>query len=165
MKAAKRKARIFLPPNALEALLSRPGGKTRDEAIESALTGIETLRTISVEAMERAIDAIELAARQGRQHTLSVEELRYVAHDADLIVSLAAAYGFANLDTAGRSLCDLIHSLLKIAPCPSEPVVVHARALKLFAPGKPAMSNEETQTVLEELARFRAHFDVKPAVP
>jgi hypothetical protein len=165
MKAAKKKTRIFLPPNALEALLSRPGGKTRDEAIDDALAGIETLRDISIEVIERAIEAIEVAARQGGQDTLNADELEHVAHNADIVISLAGTYGFANLDTAGRSLCDLIRALLKIAPCPAEPVVVHARALNLFAPGKPAMNDEEARTVLAELAKFLAYFDAKPAAP
>lgn len=160
MKTAKKnKARVFLPPNALKALLSRPGGKSRDEAIAAALAGIESLRTISMDAVERAIDSVEEAARQSRQTTLNPEELERIAQDADLIITLAGTYGCAHLDAAGRSLCDLVRCLLRIAPCPTEPVVVHARALKLFAPSKAPMSDEEAQTVLDELAKFRAHFD------
>lgn len=164
MKAAKKaKARVFLPPNALKALLSRPGGKTRDEAIMAALAGIESLRTISMEAVERAIDSVQLAARQGKRDTLDAAELERLAQDADLIVTLAGTYGCAHLDAAGRSLCDLVRVLLRIAPCPTEPVLVHARALKLFAPGKPPMSDEAAQIVLDELAKFRAHFEAMTA--
>jgi hypothetical protein len=163
MTAEAKKVRNFLPPNALTALLLRPDGKTRDEAIVAALEGIESLRATSIEAIGRAIEAIEVAACQGAQDTLNCDDLERVARDADFIISLAGAYGFTNLDTAGRSLCDLIRTLLKVAPCPAEPVVVHARALKLFAPNKPAMSSEEAQMVLQELAKIRAYFGATPA--
>jgi len=162
MKAGTKKASSFLPPNALKALLSRPGGKTRDEAIAAALAGIESLRSISMEAVERAVDAIEVAVRRGADEKLNADELEQVARDADLIITLAGTYGFANLDAAGRSLCDLVRSLLKIAPCPAEPVVVHARALKLFAPGKPPIGSEEAQMVLQELGKIRTYFEAMP---
>jgi hypothetical protein len=161
MTAAKKRPKVFYPPNEIRSLLLRPGGKSRDEAIGAAIAGIETLRGISMEAIDGAIEAVGRVARPG--HALSDRDLNDVTRQADLIVTLAGTFGLTNLDAAGRSLCDLARALKKTSPHPSEPVAVHARALRLFAPGKQALGVPEAELVFEELAKFRAFFESKTA--
>ena len=161
MTAVKKRPKAFYPPNEIRSLLLRPGGKSRDEAIAAAIAGIETLRDISMEAIDGAIATVEGLAQPGRP--LTAGDLNDVTRQADLIVALAGTFGLTNLDAASRSLCDLARALKRTSPHPSEPVAVHARALRLFAPGKQALGTSETGLVFEELAKFRAFFEAKSA--
>jgi hypothetical protein len=164
MNSSKKKARVYLPSSNLREQLSRAGGKTRDEAVKAAIAGVETLREKSMDAIDIAITAVEAVAQDGMNGTLTESKLKNVLRSADEIVELAGTFGLDNLDAAGRSLCDLVGLLLKTSPYPAEPIVVHARALRLFAPGRPTLSVEHVEVVLAELARFRAFFEAKPSV-
>ena len=161
--SSKKKARVFVPPSSLKEQLSRPGGKSRDEAVNAAIAGVEALREKSMSAIDKAIQAVEAVAHQGTNGALSEANLRDVLRNADEIVELAGTFRLQNLDTAGRSLCDLVGLLLKTSPYPAEPIAVHARALRLFAPGRPALTAAQSEVILGELARFRAFFEAKPA--
>jgi hypothetical protein len=163
MSSNKKKARIFLPPSSLKEQLSRPGGKTRDDAVRAAIAGVEALREESMGAIDTAIQAVEAAAQQGHDGKLSEANLKNVLRNADEIVELAGTFQLENLDAAGRSLCDLVGLLLKTSPYPAAPIAVHARALRLFAPGRPILSETEIEMVFAELARFRSFFEAKPA--
>jgi hypothetical protein len=162
-KAPKKKARVFLPHSNLKEQLSRAGGKSRDEAVKAAMAGVETLREKSMDAIDTAIKAVEAVAQEGNNGKLSETNLKDVLRNADEIVELAGTFDLPNLDAAGRSLCDLVGLLLKTSPFPAEPIAVHARALRLFAPGRPSLSAIEIEMVLAELERFRAFFEAKPS--
>jgi len=162
-KTPKKKARVFLPPSNLKDQLSRPGGKSRDEAGNAAIAGVEMLREKSMGAIELAIGAVEAVAQEGTNGTLSETNLKDVLRNADEIVELAGTFRLENLDAAGRSLCDLVGLLLKTSPYPAEPIVVHARALRLFAPGRANLNATQVEVIMGELARFRAFFESKPA--
>ena len=162
-QSPKKKARVFLPPSNLKDQLSRAGGKSRDEAVNAAIAGVEMLREKSMGAIELAIEAVEAVAEQGTNGALSESNLKDVLRNADEIVELAGTFRLQNLDAAGRSLCDLVGLLLKSSPYPAEPIAVHARALRLFAPGRPSLSAAQIEVVMGELARFRAFFEAKPA--
>jgi len=163
MSSNKKKSRIFLPPSNLKEQLSRPGGKSRDEAVRAAIAGVEALREESMGAIDTAIQAVEAAAQQGHDGKLSEANLKDVLKNADEIVELAGTFQLENLDAAGRSLCDLVGLLLKTSPYPAAPIAVHARALRLFAPGRPILSEIEIEMIFAELARFRLFFEAKPA--
>jgi len=162
MSPSKKKARIYLPASTLKEQLSRPGGKSRDEAVKAAIAGVETLREQSMDAIDSAIKAVEAVAQEGTNGMLTESKLQDVLRNADEIVELAGTFQLQNLDAAGRSLCDLVGLLLKTSPYPAEPIVVHARALRLFAPGRPSLSAAQIEVILGELARFRAFFEAKP---
>jgi hypothetical protein len=164
-KSPKKKARIYLPASTLKEQLSRPGGKSRDEAVKAAMAGVEALREKSMDAIDSAIQAVEAVAQEGSNGVLTEAKLHDVLRNADEIVELAGTFHLENLDAAGRSLCDLVGLLLKTSPYPAEPIVVHARALRLFAPGRPSLSAAQTEVILGELSRFRAFFEAKPAAP
>ncbi|HEY1612365.1 MAG TPA: hypothetical protein VGF97_01575 [Rhizomicrobium sp.] len=150
-------ARVFHPRNILQELLSRPGGKDRDQCITAALEQIESLRRPSLDAVDRAIAAIETMARE-HAAGLSRLDLANILQQGDLIVSIAGTYGHANLDMAARSLCDLAHALIEKERHDAEPIVVHARALRLFSSRAQPLTQAEAELVFAELARFRAHF-------
>ncbi len=157
-----KRVRTFVPRNVLKELLARPGGKDRDEAIAAACEQVEMLREKSLEALDLAIDAIEAAARGSVRSKLSGEELSTILAEGDRIVNLAGTFGLAHLDAAARSLCDLAHALIESGVHDAEPVLVHARALKLFSPKDKSLAESQAELVLAELARFRAHFGAKP---
>ena len=163
MSSNKKKARIFVPPSNLKEQLSRPGGKSRDDAVKAAIAGVEALREQSMGAIDTAIQAVEAAAQEGTGGTLTEANLNDVLRSADEIVELAGTFHLENLDAAARSLCDLVGLLFKTSPYPAAPVAVHARALRLFAPGRPSLSSIEIEMVFAELGRFRAFFEAKPA--
>jgi len=163
MSSNKKKARIFVPPSNLKEQLSRPGGKTRDDAVKAAIAGVEALREQSMDVIDTAIQAVEAAAQEGSNGTLTEAKLNDVLRNADEIVEMAGTFGLENLDAAARSLCDLVGLLVKTSPYPAAPIAVHARALRLFAPGRPSLSSVEIEMIFAELGRFRAFFEAKPA--
>src|SRR5215469_1343077 len=101
MTAPKKPPLISVPHNVLRELLSRPGGKSRVNAIADAESEVETLRATSLEAIEAAIESIEAAARGQMTGRLSHAELECVLKEADLIVALADTFGLTHLDAAG----------------------------------------------------------------
>jgi hypothetical protein len=162
MTPTKKAAIVSIPRNALLDLLSRPGGKSRDQAIAEAENEVETLRATSLDAIELAIASIEATARGQMSQQLSDDELERVLAEADVIVGLAQIFGLAHLDAASRSMCDLASALIAAGRRDAQPVRVHVRALRLFAPRSTPLSDDEVKLVLAELARFRAHFGVRP---
>ena len=82
--------------------------------------------------------------------------LRY----ADQIVTLAGTFGYQSLDLATRSLCDVTDGLLGAGIDDVAPIAVHVQAMRLMAPGAPALSPPETANVLGELARILTHFEL-----
>jgi hypothetical protein len=162
MTTSKKPPLVSVPHNVLRELLTRPGGKSRINAIADAESEVETLRATSLEAIEAAIESIEAAARGQMTGRLSRAELECVLKEADLIVALADTFGLTHLDAAGRSLCDLTSSFLTTGQHDADPVRVHARALRLFSPKNKPLSDEEAQMVLTELVRFCAHFGARP---
>jgi len=87
-QSPKKKARVFLPPSNLKDQLSRAGGKSRDEAVNAAIAGVEMLREKSMGAIELAIEAVEAVAEEGTNGALSEANLKDVLRKAPHVILL-----------------------------------------------------------------------------
>lgn len=153
---------VHFPTLPLQEAAARPGGITRENALEAAQ---ENLRAISGEGdatIETALAALETIAGQADGGRLSPEQLRAVLNEADQVVNLAGTFGYAALDRASRALCDVADGLLRAGRRDAAPVAVHVRAMRLFSPLCAAPPAEETARVLEELAKVAAFYDFAP---
>ena len=81
---------------------------------------------------------------------------------ADRVFTLAGTFGFQSLQTAARSLCDIAEGFIEGRRHESEPVAVHAQALRLLSPKAKPLSPENVDKVLAELARLLDHFEIAP---
>ena len=85
--------------------------------------------------------------------------MKMVLHRADLIVTLAATFGYEPLARCMRSLCDVADGLLTHGLDDGAPVAVHVRSMRLLAPGSAALLPAQVEVVLGELAKILTHYD------
>ncbi len=152
----------FFPETKLAKLAARPGGLMRDIAIENAMKSIEAMRAEGDEAIKHEMDEIDkiMAGVQGNR--MPADQMKLVLHRADLIVTLSATFGYEPLARCMRSLCDVADGLLHAGLEDSAPVAVHARSMRLLAPGSAALSPPQVEVVLGELAKILTHYDFSP---
>lgn len=155
-------ALTFFPKTRLSELVGRLGGLTRDDAVEAAKTQLESLRGeadsvigVSLGQLETVIYAPETPK------TYSQAQLNDILALGDQIVTLAGTFGHQALDKAIRSLCDVADGLLRTKKQDVPSIQVHMRTIRMLAPGAPALSAEQTELVLSELAKILAHHGFK----
>jgi hypothetical protein len=155
-----RSVKTFFPQTRLSEIASRAGGVARDEAIAGANESIESMRSEAEVEIGQSMAAIEaiVAACDGR--SLHAAEMRKILQLADQIVTVAGTFGYPALDKIMRSMCDLIDGLLQARLSDAAPIIVHAHSMRLMAPGSTALSPEETDKVLAELARLLVHYNI-----
>ena len=155
--ATKAKKKIHFAKTRLSELAARSGGLTRDDAVEGALKSLESMRDASDAEIRKSIAAMaDIVFALG----IAFDEDRLLAVQclADQIVTLAGTFGYAALDSAARSLCDIADGLLRTGRHDRQPIAVHVQTLRLMAPGVMALSEEHCERLLGELARVAEHF-------
>jgi hypothetical protein len=150
------KARIFYPKTRLSELAARAGGIPADIAVEEAMKCLDSMRPKGDAEIMGAIAAIE-AALPGTGEELSGAQMLKILRHADLVVTLAGTFGYADLDCAARSLCDVADGLRRAGMSDVKPIAVHIQAMRLMAPGT-ALSRQHAAVMLEQLAKVAAHF-------
>jgi len=154
--------KIHFPKTRFAELAARAGGVVRETAVEEALNNIEASRDESDAVIESSIAAIEAIAYSAGAE-LPAPQMREILRFADQIVTLAGLFRYHDLDAAARSLCDLTDGLLNAGLSDSAPVIVHAQALRLMAPGAAMLTApEEAQRILDGLRRILDYFHFTP---
>jgi hypothetical protein len=153
---------IHFPKTRLSELAARSGGVERELAVEEAKKSIEDLRDLALETIEAAIRAIETIAYSAKRNQLAQSEMKEVLRLADQVVTMAATFGLESLECAVKSLCDVTDGLLTRESNDAAPIVVHVQTMRLLAPGGATLDAEQTQRVLSELTKVRAHFHFAP---
>jgi hypothetical protein len=157
------KARKHEPDTELRKLSKQQGGKARDDAVTAANSRVEAMREGSIEAIDLTLDSIEALVAKSPKEALSAEQLAEVLELVDRIITLAGTFGFTELDQIARSLADLTNLLLAKAIGPAEPIRVHVRAARLFAPRAQGRAATDAGKVLAELHKVLEHFGAAPA--
>jgi hypothetical protein len=152
----------FFPETKLAKLAARPGGLMRDIAIENALKSIEAMRGEGDDAIRREMDEIDKIMAGLQKYRMPADQMKMVLHRADLIVTLAATFGYEPLARCMRSLCDVADGLLTNGLEDGAPIAVHVRSMRLLAPGSAALSPPQVEVVLGELAKLLTHYDFSP---
>lgn len=149
---------IHFPTTRLAELAARSGGIERQQALENAQKSVEELRELAEGAIDGGIRAMEAVVYAARHNRLLSSELKQILIRADQLVSLTATFGLLALEGAAKSLCDVAHGMIGGQLQDAAPILVHVQALRLFAPGNGTPTAEQSQRILSELARVRAHF-------
>jgi hypothetical protein len=154
----KAKKKVHFPKTRLAELAARAGGLTRDDAVDAALSSLESMRPGADAEIRASIAAMEDIVFSRGAGELDAEKMKAVLRHADQVVTLAGTFCYAALDTAAKSLCDVADGLLRTSTFRREPVAVHVQTMHLLAPGGMQLSAEHTETMLGELAKVADHF-------
>ena len=153
----RRKLIIHTPRTRLSALVSRPGGVWRDEAIAEATRLVETLRIPYMEVLDEMIGQLETA--NTRQDRSFEERLMLLTRLSDRIITLAGTFGLTALMEAAKRLCDLAQALVTRGIADRGQIAVHVRAIRLFGPRAQPVSEEAARNILNELRRVLEHLE------
>lgn len=99
----------------------------------------------------------KVVATRSSDKTLSPDLLRTVLEQADSLLNLSETYGLGSLNSTCRSLCDLIVAMEQASVFDAEPVAIHVRALRLFAPGAAVLPPAEAAIILDDLSKLTRH--------
>jgi hypothetical protein len=143
----KKAARLSHPDIALNRLLARGAGRPRAEAIAAAAVRLTAQQAMAMTAIGALIAGLETQS----------EDLARVGRDADRIITLAEPFGLAPLADAARRLCDLAAMLRARGRHAPDALTVHIQALRLFAPGSPALDDADAALVLGRIAALASH--------
>jgi hypothetical protein len=152
---------MFFPPNRLGELVRKPGGKPREAAIADAKRNIEEQKEFLTDGIRDAVLSIGAVVLGVEGETVPPAHADIVLSNADRIVGLAGALGLAALETAAKSLCDLIVCLARTGEVTKSPVVVHIQALHRLSENPKEVSPEDEVVLLVQLARLVAHYNSK----
>ena len=135
----KTAARLSHPDIAL----NRP----RAQAVAAAAVRVAALQDMAMTAIEALIAELETCGG----------DLARIGRDAHRIITLAEPFGLTPLADAARRLCDLA-AMLRARNCHApDALTVHVRALRLFAPGSPALGDADAAVVLGRIAALASH--------
>lgn len=152
----------FFPETRLAKLAARFGGIARDDAIEKAKESIESLRGEADEAIQQGMGQIESVLASSTNNRLPVKKLKVILRVADQIVTLAGTFDYVHFERVMKSLCDVADGLIEAGLEDAAPIAVHARAMRLLAPGTTSLSLEQTETMLAELGKILTHYEFSP---
>ena len=131
---------------------------TRTTALEEAAKSVQSMLDIGLETTSYAMASIEAIAYSAKNGRLETEDLRNILRQADHIVTMAATFGFAGLEEASKSLCDVADGLLSRGLTDAAPVIVHVQSMRLMMPGGAELGEAEVAYILAELAKVRQHY-------
>jgi hypothetical protein len=151
--------KIHFPTTRLAELAARPGGISQSRALEEATKSVQTLLDVGLETTHHAMAAIENIAYSAQNGRLALDGMQNILRQADHIVTMAATFGFAGLEEASKSLCDVTDGLISRGLPDSAPIVVHVQAMRLMVPGGVQLGEEEVSRILAELAKVRLHYE------
>ncbi len=152
------KKMTYFPRTKLSEAVGGFGGVARDDAVEGALKQLESMRGESDAVIGTSIAALERTAQAPEQkNAYSADQMQELLNCGDQIVTLAGTFGYQALDAATRGLCDVVSGLMAAGLSETASVQVHVRAIRLLAPGAPALPPAQVAIILSELAKILDH--------
>src|ERR1700722_4055452 len=140
-QAQPRKPVKYLTPDTrLAALISRPGGRSRDLAIAQANQQVELLREPYANIIDELIKQLEVDAARRDQPPL--EHLMALQGSADRLITLGGSFNLLFLVEAAKRLCDLTATFVRLGIVDQGSIAVHIHAIRLFGPLSQAIPPE-----------------------
>jgi len=152
--------RIIPVKNRLGQMLQKPGGIGREEACETAVKNVESLRDEFVGAIPGEIAALELMVEAAGRKRLPAGELDAMLRRAGQLLTLSGTYGYDLLDQVVKRFCDLASGMIEKNIEDAAPVNVHLRAMRLVCPDSPELPQEAADNMLSGLAAVHAHYGI-----
>jgi hypothetical protein len=156
-----RVANVTKAQNALRPTLYGSRRVKRDMAIAQAESNVATLRDEFTQGLSEEIAKIAALSDQANRH-MSDDVAKELAILSTVVFNLAGTLGQNCLQSVAASLYDLLLVMSERELSCTDPIVVHARAAQLLAPGMPPISGSQGQQLLAQLKDIIAHFRDKP---
>ena len=153
---------MFFPPNRLAELVRQPGGKSREAAIADARRNIEEKKEFLNEGIRNAVLSLDSVVLGVDGPVISSAHADILLRNAERIIGLAGVLEMTALETAAKSLCDLMACLARSGEIAKAPIVVHVQAIDRLFENQKEISPEDEVVLLVQLARLVSHYDVKP---
>lgn len=149
--------KIIRVKNLLGEALSKPGGISRDEAVQEAQKLIEELREDCERAVPVEITRLEqMVGAAGAK--ISRFQLLEIISQVDPLLTLSGTFGSETLDAVVKRFCDLCVGMVEKDISDTAPLDVHLRAMRLVF--KVEMGEAESGAILGELSRIHAHYGI-----
>jgi hypothetical protein len=151
-------ARIFEVDTNFQQMARRPGGISRDRAIERAETEIAEVKVEFDDWLDRELTELATAFAAARAHPRDAERLADLAVRGRQIRDVAATMRFELLSFVAASLSDLLDSINGEAEIPIDSIVCHLDALNLAAkPHFRGLQPEQVPDLTKGLRRVVKH--------
>jgi hypothetical protein len=126
-------ARVFRVDTNFQRMARRPGGISRDRAIERAETEIAEVKVDFNEWLARELAELAHAFASAREHRQDPERLSDLAGRSRELRDVTAMMRFELLSFVAASLCDLMDSIDAEAEFPVDSIACHLDSLNLAA--------------------------------
>lgn len=152
-----RGATVTAVPNSLRKSLDGPRKIGRNVAIQQAEHNIGQLRQEFTLGLAGEIAKIEALAAGDGGH-LSEDGLGEGLVISTVVFNLAGTLGLSCLQAVAANLYDLLVVMSDTGMRCLDPIMVHARAARLSAPGMAPLPDEMQRQLLGQLKEIVAHF-------
>jgi hypothetical protein len=125
--------RIFPVDTNFQKMARRPGGISRDRAVEKAEIEIAEAKVEFDEWLSRELTELTTAFEAARDNHHDPERLAELASRGRQLRDVTATIRFELLSFVGASLCDFLDSVSAEAEFPIDSIVCHLDALNLSA--------------------------------
>jgi hypothetical protein len=156
--AASAEARVFRVDTNFQQMARRPGGISRDRAIERAETEIAEVKVDFNEWLNRELAELATAFAAAREHRPDPERLADLAGRSRQLRDVTATMRFELLSFVAASLCDLMDSINAEAEFPVDSITCHLDSLNLAArPAFRGLRPEQVPELTKGLRRVVRH--------
>ncbi len=159
-------ARIFRVETNFQQMARRPGGISRDRAIEQAETEIAGLKVEFDEWLHRELSELATALAAARDHPHDAQRLADFVERGRQLRDATATMRFELLTFVAASLCELLESINAEAEFPLDSIVCHIDSLNLAArPDFRELRPEQVPELTKGLRRVVQHASTDGASP
>lgn len=156
-----RGATVTAAPNSLRKILEGHRKIGRNVAVQRAEHNIGELREEFTLSLTGEVARIEALAAGDAGH-LTEDGLENGLVISTVVFNLAGTLGLSCLQAVAANLYDLLVVMSDKGMRCLDPVLVHARAARLSAPGMTPISDEQQRRLLRQLKEIVAHFRDNP---
>jgi len=154
-------AKVVAVQNPLRRVLYGPRQVSRNAALEQAQHNVDQLRDEFTQGLANEIGKIE-ALTHTATGKITDEGLKDGIILSAVIFNLAGTLGYSCLQGVAASLYDLLVVMEEKGLRCIDPLVVHARAARISAPGMPTISEAAAGELMKHLKDVIAHFRNQP---
>jgi hypothetical protein len=127
----KPEARIFFVDTRFQKMARRPGGVSRDAAIEAAQSAIEEIQPEVDNGLERELQELAKLIQSAQAGAPEDNWIEVASFQSRQIHDVGTTIGAELVTFIAESLCDLLDSIQAGASCNMESIVLHLNALMM----------------------------------
>jgi hypothetical protein len=162
----KPEARIFFVDTRFQKMARRPGGVSREAAIEAAQTAIEEIQPEIDNGLERELQELAKLIKSAQAGTPEPNWIEIASFQARQIHDVGTTIGAELITFIAESLCDMLDTIHAGAKCNMESIVLHLDAL-MMARREPYrhMKPEQLPELTQGLRRVTESVSLQPPPP